>query len=95
MSADEERANRRLARQSKRDVRLTLSMQDYFEPKLNTGGGRSASDINTCPIFISHQHGKLSARQQCAVNAGFYIMTQRRCYCYGDCECGSTMRFDA
>jgi hypothetical protein len=86
--------NRRLARQGKRDARLSLAFDDQFKPRFNTGGGRTAADVNEVPVFVSHSSGKMSDRQRLAVNVGFYCMTQRRCYCAGNCGCGSTMLFD-
>ena len=86
--------NRRLARQGKRDVRLSLGFDDQFKPRFNTGGGRAAADVNAAPVFVSHTSGKLVERQRCAINVAFYCMTQRRCCCVGDCQCGSTMLFD-
>eukprot|EP01043_Picozoa_sp_COSAG02_P046692 COSAG02_NODE_4393_length_5412_cov_10.835057_2_plen_256_part_00 len=92
MSVGDERSNRRLARQGRQDVRLSLSFEDYFQPKLNTGGGRSTTDVNVPPVFVSHQHGKLSTRQHFAVNIGSYITTQRHCCCWGNCGCGRSLR---
>ena len=86
--------NLRLARQGKRDARLSLAFDDQFKSRFNTGGGRNAADVNAAPIFVSHTSGKLGERQRCAINVAFYLMTQRRCCCAGDCQCGSTMLFD-
>ena len=43
--------NRRLARQGKPDVRLSLGFDDQFKPRFNTGGGRDAADVND-PNFV-------------------------------------------
>ena len=75
--------NLRLARQGKRDARLSLAFDDQFKPRFNTGGGRNAADVNAAPIFVSHTSGKLGERQRCAINVAFYLMTQRRCCCAG------------
>ena len=63
--------NRRL--QGKRDQRLlSLGFDDQFKPRFNTGGGRTAADINVAPVFVSHSSGKLADRKRFAVNFGFY-----------------------
>ena len=63
--------NLRLARQGKRDARLSLAFDDQFKSRFNTGGGRNAADVNAAPIFVSHTSGKMGERQRCAINVAF------------------------
>ena len=62
--------NLRLARQGKRDARLSLAFDDQFKSRFNTGGGRNAADVRCetvwwfCMVVL---YVKMRAKGTCGV----------------------------